>query len=507
MRRRAVRRFAGSLAGPPMAGLLALVAAVMPARAQSYRLQLDSRVQAVSYRGVDLRTVARSQVDTVDGFTYDGFAVSCLPGMATCSYFAPGAERRGGPLVTTADLSLWGLGVEGLRVRATGRLGVRLGDADAWPGADPALQLLEAYAEYAARRFTVQLGRTHRATRFGWIGFDGALGTVRATDEVAFTAYGGWGLARGVALPVTSPALNPLDDFQPRDRQLVAGADAIVRLPWLTGRVLYQREVDPGIDAFVSERAGADLALRPLPGVSLTAGGDFDLASGWFGSGEVTAGYLTPAGRASVTFGGRRYRPHFPLWTIWGAFSPVPYRAAFGSAAVRPLDRLELRLRGEAFAYDDAEADTPLGDVEENGWRWSWGATVRARPDLTVDGGFHAEYGPGGSSRGFEAAVTWLPRSDVTLTAHGAQLLRPLEFRFDESTVWVVGFDGSAELTPRVRITASAVRYDEVRDRPDAAAFDWDQFRLSAGLRVSLGAAFDRARLPPAILRIPEGQR
>lgn len=505
MRGRTCRRLAGR---PLLAAGLAVVAAAGAADAQSWRLRIDSRIQAVSYRGVSLDSVARTQVvDPGSSPTFQGFAVTCLPGVAFCSYFRPGPERRGGPLVTTADLSAWGLGVPGLRVHLTGRVGMSVGDSAVWPGTDPAVQLLEGYAEYATGMLTAQLGRTHRVNRFGWTGFDGVVAAVRPTTPLAVTGYGGWGLARGVALPVTSPALNPLDDFQPRDRQLVAGAEAAVQLPRLSGRLLYQREVDPGIDAFVSERAGAELVVRPLAGVALAAGGDYDLANGWFGSGELSVGYLRADGRAHGRVGVRRYRPHFPLWTIWGAFSPVPYRAAWGTVAGRPIRTLELRVRGEIYEYDDAEAATPLMDVEGDGWRWSWGATWRARPDLTVDGGFHAEFGPGGSSRGFEGAVTWQPREDMRLSAHGARLLRPLEFRFAESGVWVFGLDGAVDLTPRVRVTAAAARYDEQRDRPDAAAFDWDQFRLSAGITLVLGAGIDRSVVPPAVLRIPEGSR
>jgi len=492
----------------PLIGALVLLAPLAtPAAAQGWRLRLDSRIQAASYRGATLDSVLRSEVDSGASRTYQGFAVTCLSGLPYCSYFRPGPERRGGPLVTTADLSAWGFGVPGLRVHVTGRLGMNIGETAAWPGTDPALQLLEAYAEYATGLLTAQLGRTHRVTRFGWIGFDGVSATVRPTVGLAVTAYGGWGLAQGVALPVTSPALNPLDDFQPRDRQILAGADATVRLPRATGRLLYQREVDPGIDAFVSERVGADLSVRPFDGASLTAGGDYDLANGWVGSGELTAGYRVPGDRASVTVGARRYRPHFPLWTIWGAFSPVPYRAAFGALAARPAPSVELHMRGEVFDFDDAEAATPLADVEANGWRWSWGGTWRVHRVVMLHGGFHAEFGPGGSSRGFEGSVTWLPTPGITVTAHGAQLLRPLEFRFNESDVWLFGIDGAAEITDRVSVTAAAVRYDERRERPDAAALDWDQFRLAAGIRVTLGAVFDRSLVPPAVLRIPEGSR
>ena len=35
-----------------------------------------------------------------------------------------------------------------------------------------------------------------------------------------------------------------------------------------------------------------------------------------------------------MSVGARRYRPRFPLWSIWTAFSPVPSTAVYGQAAV-----------------------------------------------------------------------------------------------------------------------------------------------------------------------------
>ena len=66
--------------------------------------------------------------------TPDGFAVRCPPGSAYCFYFRAGPELTGGPLVTTADLTLWGLGIRGLSVRVNGRVGVDLGER---PGPAP----------------------------------------------------------------------------------------------------------------------------------------------------------------------------------------------------------------------------------------------------------------------------------------------------------------------------------------------------------------------------------
>ena len=200
------------------------------ASAQGYRLRVDARVQGAAYRGVTLDSILAS--DTVPGpgggpQTPDGYAVSCSGVSGYCTFFRPGPRQRGGPFVTTADLSVWGLGVQGLSVRVTARAGADLGSSNVWPGTDPAVQLLEGYAEYATARYTAQLGRQTVVTRFGVSGVDGARLVVRpGLRGLELSGYAGWGLARASALPVTSPALNPLDDFQPRQRQIVAGLAA-----------------------------------------------------------------------------------------------------------------------------------------------------------------------------------------------------------------------------------------------------------------------------------------
>ena len=86
-------------------------------------------------------------------------------------------------------------------------------------------QLIEAYAEYAHRLFTARAGRQLLVNRLGIVGFDGGRATTRVgRSGVDAEAYVGLGLARATALPVTSPVLDPLDEFQPRRRQILAGA-------------------------------------------------------------------------------------------------------------------------------------------------------------------------------------------------------------------------------------------------------------------------------------------
>ena len=476
--------------------------------AQGYRLRLDTRVQGVSYRGVALDSILAS--DTVAGpgggpVSPDGFAVRCVGADPYCSYFRPGAVRRGGPLTTLADLSLWGLGIAGLSVHATARAGTDLGQTDVWPGAQPALQLLEGYAQYARSHWTMRFGRQAAGSRLGMTAFDGARLTLRdAARGLEAGGYLGWGLARGAALPVTSPALNPLDDFQPRQRQIVAGLGAGWTSAPLDVRLDYLREVDPRSDYFVSERVGIEAVGRPLARVSVAAGATYDMAAGWWGAAEASLGYADP--RVHAMLGVRRYRPHFELWTIWGAFSPVPYHAVHGRVAVQVHKQLQLRARGERYAFEEADVVTPLVDVESRGWRWELGGTLVAHPSWALDLGYHAEFGPGAASGGFGASVTYAPGTTLRVMAHAASLDRPLEFRFSDADLTVYGIDAEVAPSPRLRLALGATGYAEERARPDPAAFEWDQVRLTARVAVEFGRGADERALPRAIRRLPGGR-
>jgi len=58
-----------------------------------------------------------------------------------------------------------------------------------------------------------------------------------------------------------------------------------------------------------------------------------------------------------------------------------------------------------------------------------------------------------------------------------------------------------------LRVGIGGVYYDEGRHRPDAAAFDWNQFRLTAFATLSLGKGAELRGLPPAVRRMPVGDR
>jgi hypothetical protein len=228
---------------------------------------------------------------------------------------------------------------------------------------------------------------------------------------------------------------------------------------------------------------------------------DYDLANTWFGNADATVRYLTPW--ITVAGGIRQYRPHFDLWTIWGAFSPVPYHAVNAAVWVRPVRTIELRGRWERYSFSDSETETPLVDVENDGWRAGLGITYRPSAAWTLDAGYHKEFGPGAATDGFEGAVTFLPRAGLTLTAYGSTLDRPLEFRFQEASVDVLGFDAEWSPTDRLRLALGGARYWETRDRPDAAAFDWNQTRLHARVTLVFRSEADAVPLPPALRTRP----
>jgi hypothetical protein len=83
---------------------------------------------------------------------------------------------------------------------------------------------------------------------------------------------------------------------------------------------------------------------------------------------------------------------------------------------------------------------------------------------------------------------------------------RPLEYRFNEAVAHTIGVNAEFEASTAVRLGVSASRYDESHDRPDAAAYDWDQFRLAARVVLQLGRGADLQGLPPSIRMLPGGR-
>ncbi|MBI3982588.1 MAG: hypothetical protein HY337_06730 [Gemmatimonadetes bacterium] len=494
----------------PLVVMAGALLAAGPLEGQGYRLRLDTRFQSVTYRGwtLDSAPVGATSPGPTGGPVAGGFAVQCVAGAAYCTFFRPGPERTATPTVGTVDLTVWGLGIPGLRLHAKGRALGDFTDRNVWPGVKPAVQLLEGYAEYASTPLTVELGRTHVATRFGFRGFDGGRVEIRPFGRaLRLSGYGGWGLARGVDLPVTIGELNPLGDYQPTDRQTVLGGGLALTLWRFALRGGYQREDDPTTNGTTFERAALDGQVDLAQGVVVSGGADYDMAAGLWGSADAALSYAPTGGRGRLSVGGRSYRPYFDLWSIWAAFNPVGYRAAYASATYTLTSGVELRGRGEVYEYDESGATTPLVAEESDGWRWVIRARLLRVDDWVFDAAAHQEHGPGVASLGYEGTATWAPADPVTLTAQVARVRRPLEYRFDDSKVWTYGLRADYLTASDLRFYAEVRRYDETRERDDAAELSWDQLRIYLGATVVIGSGADARPLHPSILRIPDVRR
>jgi hypothetical protein len=469
------------------------------AAAQNYRARIDGSMQAVSFRGLASDSVLTADVVTGPSGgpeTPDGYAVRCGGG-TYCFFFRSGPELRGLPGTMSASVTLWGLGVQGLSFRGTGRLhGDLAGDA-VWPATRPAAQLVEGFFEYQRDVATARVGRQMMMSRLEPFGFDGGWARARLdAARVELTGYAGWGLGQAASVSVSNPALNPLDEWRPRDRQIVAGAEAAGFFRGTDARLEYRREIDPEDNYFVSERTALSLTTRAGP-VRAAGGMDYNIAEGHFGTSDLTLSYLRS--RFSVSAGARRYRPYFSLWTLWGAFSPVPYNAVNAAGQVRATSWLMLDGRVERYRYDDAEVSTGLvPDLEDRGWRANARATATFDSVWTVETGYGREYGPGAAGNFADAAVTFAPTERYSLELYGGSLARPLELRFYDATSRWIGGRAQVQLNGERRLWADVSLVDDERDRPDAGGSSLSQLRVRSGFSVAFGSGADRRPLPPA---------
>jgi hypothetical protein len=70
--------------------------------------------------------------------------------------------------------------------------------------------------------------------------------------------------------------------------------------------------------------------------------------------------------------------------------------------------------------------------------------------------------------------------------------------------VLVYGMQASVVARDNVSVAFTMARYDENRERPDAASFEWDQIRFGAKVVMTFSSA-DRLPLPKAITNRPAG--
>ncbi len=485
---------------------LALALAAGTASAQGYQLRVSGGIQAVSFRGYSADSIRVDSVVTGPNGSLEtpsGYAVACTSGLPYCNYWVPGPIRHSTPGMAQAALTMWGLGVPGLRVQVNGYAASDFGSEATWPGVNPNYQLIEGYAEYAAPAWTAIAGRKIVTGRLGTYSFDGGQLTGRlASAGLSVSGYVGAGLAIGTNLPYSSEDLTPQEEYLPSQSPIVAGVYGSWISPHAELTAEYRREVDQTTDYFGSERVAGSATLRPFGAWSLVGGAVYDIASGLWGSADAALRFATP--KVGVVAGYRRYAPFYELWTVWGAFSPVPYNAIYGSLSVQVTKRLQLRVRGESYQFESADAETPLVSIEDAGHRVSGGGTYQISNAWQAQLGYQNEFGPGAASSGWDGSVTFAPTGKYSIMAYGSSLSRPLEYRWDQSVVMLYGVQASVVARENVTVAFTMARYDENRERPDAASFEWDQVRFGAKVIMTFSSA-DRLPLPKAISNRPAG--
>ena len=463
-----------------------------PAHAQEWRGRASTRVQYVEFRPFRLDSVPIANTVVVGGrSTFAGRLVTCAPAAAFCFFYASDEVVSTAPLVQDLDLTMWGFGVEGLRVYLSTRLRASLGDEEFWPRSDDHFDLIRGFVELKRSRYRFRLGRDFQVSGLGYYGYDGASAEVRfRPGRIELEAYGGWGLARGLAEPVTSEALASLDEFQPRRRNNLFGFRASARpIPNGSIEAIYQKEIQTNRSGIASERMAFEASYRPIRELSLEGHADYDLGTGWWGKAGASVGW-SPISKLFLEGRLFRYRPVFDMQTIWAAFSPTPYTGYGLTVGVRPRSDLSIRLEGERRDYADTEAEVPFQVTTDRTWRAGASANWRANRHVDVQGAYYLDFTFGSALSAGEARVNAHPIDKLTVGARFSAFQQLGEFRVGEGRVWSLGGNLKYE-TPLGTLWGAVDRYRHDR-RSEGSGLpgqpDWTQLRASFGLAFYVGS-------------------
>jgi hypothetical protein len=468
-----------------IAALIALAAILlMPiaASAQGYTADVSVNAGIFDLRGLRRDSLPESQV-TGEGQRRqleDGTVVTCIPD-EFCRWFPSGDVESVSLVTEDVRLAFWP-GIEGLAAQV--HLRGRYGSDDFWPRSDQELEALYAFVSYEDTDYRVRAGRQYRTNGLGYYNFDGASFLWRGFDPVRIDVYGGWSLARNLNAPRTGSLLEDADEFAPDDRGLILGIDVQGRIgSHATGAFTYQREIRDDRLALYTERVAGDVGIR-VSRVSVDLAVDYDLAFEEFNEASIRVSAPIVAGVEAMAQR-RRYTPHFELWTIWGAFSPVGYDETRGWLAWSvPGGQVRLEAGGAYRTYEDTDAGAQFVDLEDDGWR----AFARARWNREgwfADGSYRAEEGSGAARYGGDLSVgrDFGPGRFVALRGTSSQNFS--EFRLGEQVTAGGGIDAAWRLGDVTLTGGWAIYSLSYKERPRVS--DWDQQRGRVGISYHFG--------------------
>ncbi len=445
---------------------------------QSFRVSGSTNLRYVDVRPFIQDSVPAGELDGTGLLRQlpDGQVVRCAPGSTFCRGTRPGPSLSTIPGSQDLEMSVWGLG---RGVRVYGQLRGRTswgGDPDFWPRANETVNLLAGYGELNRDRYRVRLGRQWTASGLGFYNFDGLQLTLRPRAGWSVEGYAGRSLVRGLNEQRTGDALEAIEELAPNEPGLALGATVRYRpSPRLNLTALYHRDVRDDRRGLYSELARLDGVYR-FGAASVEAAVERDVVGGEFNELRLRA-RTPPLGSVALAVEGRRYRPYFELWTIWGAFSPVGFDEARLDATWTRA-RGEIVLRGETSfrRYDDTGMEVSLGQFRSDGWRLGGTASWSPSPDWRLEGGVRGEVGFGAARSEGQARLMRRLDDGGVLAVRAVAFQRLYEFRLDHGAVVGLGAESSIRLSERARMSGSLTGYRHLNRGP-TPHLDWTQLR------------------------------
>ncbi|HMI58803.1 MAG TPA: hypothetical protein VK511_12190 [Gemmatimonadaceae bacterium] len=412
--------------------------------------------------------------------------VSCPAVSGSCYYFKSLSRAHTLPLVQDIEASGWGLGTgisAYVHIRARGSLG---GVDDLYPRENDHFDALAAYLELNRGSVVARAGRQWLTSQLGVNNFDGASVDLRLGEEFSVLGYGGWSLIEGLSEPPTSSALAAADFLPPDSRGLLVGTKVGFRSS--SGVALsaeYQREIRTDRAGLYSERVAFDASAR-LGATRLDGDVQADLATGALNELSLRASHKLPWALTG-TVEARHYTPFFPLWTIWGVFSPVGYNEARGEARWSSSEQtVSLSADASYRRYEDTHTGLAFLPLRDDGWHVGTDASWRPRAAWLVSGSYGRDIGFGASQSNGSAGVRWTPSEHGYVGVTGTAFQSIYEFSVGSGTVTGVIADAGYRLTSDLRLAGDLAVYQHIgKDMP--RVLNWSQRRASLRLEWALG--------------------
>lgn len=476
-----------------MSGTVLLLVLAAPAtEAQGIRISGASTARYVQLRPLTPDSVAASQAtDTIgiDRLLTDGTLARCL-GDGFCRFLRAAPVTQVMALMQDVDATAWGFG-RGMSARAELRFREAVGDGRSlWPQGRQHMDVLALYADLDRDRLRARVGRQWYASSLGYRNFDGAMLEVQPLSSLGglrVEGYAGWSLMQGLSRGLTSDALSAIEELPPDQRGVLVGAS----VRWRPGnrrggvRAQYEREIQSNRGALYAERAAASADL--LLGRTMVAGElVYDLATAEFNEARLRAS--RPITRSvELVAEGRHSTPFFPLWTIWGAFSPVGFDEGRLDARWTTLGaRLTLTGRGAYRSYQETDAGVASLALRTDGWRLGGSLTARLGEAWVLQGNYGVDVGSAASRSDGDVALRWRRGERLSVAARGTAFETISEWRVGTGRVVGGGADVSFALRSDLHVAADAMLYRQRADgRP--AEGPWNQKRASLRLEWTVG--------------------